>query len=188
MAKVRDISSYISLLLVASFTMPAFAGDPLPVVTYQPLSSAVPTIGSGLLVILAALMVVLVYRFHKVGKNTAAMLAATFLLGALVSGGAGFKMVSDAMAVANRVELTQPSGSSVILSLGGNCLINTSGTAQQIKSISNLGGVYFIKRTGGSTCDSQVTEGTYLDYCSVSPPTTLSPNDGCFIKIVNGDS
>ena len=188
MIRARRMYKYMGLLPATLITAPAFAGVPsLPLVTYGPLApSAVPTIGGSLLLILAALMVAVVFRLHKAGNRSAAMLAGTLLAGALASGGAGLKMVADAHAVAGRKNLSDPSGGAVELTVGGNCLINTSGITQQIQSIETFDNSYTIRDPeGGSTCHDLVTEGAYREFCSDGPSTTLENNDGCFIYVLD---
>ena len=115
----RSFYRSLGLFVGASLALPAFAGSPpsLPVITYGP-TPPVPALGGSLLMILAVLMVLVVYRLHKAQGRSAAMLTGALLLGALSSAGVGLKLVTDAHALLQTVNLDNSEGGTKELGVG----------------------------------------------------------------------
>lgn len=174
--------------LAASFLVSAqsLAGTQTGVITYGPLSSAVPALGGAGLIVLSALLGLVSLRFLK-DRNSGKFLTLAILTGAIAAGGSGVKLISDAHAAPiGLVALSNASGGSVAIEAEGYSNVrNTTGAAQKILSISVEPGCVLasdLNINGGNVVNGG-NGGAFRGTCSDSPGTVLQPADFCEVNV-----
>lgn len=174
----RALSLPASLL----FGSAAQAGDVGGVITYGPLSaSAVPTLGAGALILLAGLLALAAWRMHRAGQlRNNSFLAVALVVGATSAGIGGVQMVDARPPLA---EFSNPSGGTVPLVGGLNCVGNRTEIAQRISSIETSPGYTFLEGNngvdnGGGCLDNlQGNGGDIASACAEG--TVLQPDGVC---------
>lgn len=181
--KNRWARGTLSILTPLLLSSAAQAGTvPGGTLTYGPLSSsAIPTLGAGALVLLAALLALAVWRMHRSGQlRNNSFLTVALVIGATSAGLGGIQLVD---ATPPLQEFSNPSGGSVPLSDGLNCVGNGTDLAQRVISIETSPGFTFLPGNngalnGGGCPDSlQSNAGGLASACAEG--TVLQPNGVC---------
>ncbi len=135
--KTRGHGVKTTVLAIAGsgFALPAIAGTP-GTITFSPSAVApVPTLGSTLLVLLAALLGVIAMKSYRRAGGITPMIAGLLAIAALTSAGGGIKLVREVHAAIVTNTITQPEGQAFSLSRGPNSFLNDAGTTLETSDI-----------------------------------------------------
>jgi hypothetical protein len=152
---------------------------------YGPLATAIPSLGGVALVLLSAMMFVALWQMKRRGMiGGSRFMALALVSGALASGVSGVKLVADVRATPVDKELTNPSGGTIDLDVGFNCVRNATDVVQEVRSI-NIGPPPSNSGNAGTCPES----GSYLPAAQGGDPadeceegTRLAPNYACFVE------
>jgi hypothetical protein len=158
------------------------------IISYSPLSTAVPTLGGNLLIALAVLLMLIAFRLLKdrqrAGTNLVIAIAA---IAALASGAGGFKLVADASAVLpGPLEMTDADGGTVSIPGPGFWEVtNATDVPMKIDSIQFSPGCSDQPPVNGAARDT-LNGAVPSSTCTTS--TTLAPKaaDICTLEVFCG--
>ena len=190
---------YSSLQLLAalglgSFASLAAAGTGGAVITYGPvMATAVPAISGGLLIVLAALMMLIAFRLikHRSQSGTNLVIAVVAIT-SLATGAGGIKLMADAHAVIPGAQMTDSNGGTLGVPSGISRVVNATAVPQKIIKIEYSEGCSL--NNGGSveTCSTTtVLASQSANYCDidVSCPSTcaFTWNPNFYVDFSGGD-
>jgi len=135
--RVSGVKLGVVAIAASALAFPTFAGTP-GTITFSPSAVApVPTLGSALLVLLAALLGVIALKSYRRAGGITPMIIGLLAVAALASTGGGISLVRQAQATVQivAVEITQPQGQTFTLSTGPNRFLNDAGTALETSGI-----------------------------------------------------
>ena len=163
--------------------------QPAGTVTYGPLATPIPTLSGVGLVMLALMMASVIWYLKRGGWTEGGkFLGFSLMIGAAVSMTAGVKLISDANAVLDYLDLTNPSGGTENFYGGINCVRNITLVSQEIIKIeyagANNGGIAgaVANGNGGANVGGCPTNGGDAPPCVDTPPkTVLEQNEICTI-------
>ncbi|MFT4613660.1 MAG: hypothetical protein ACI9NT_000801 [Bacteroidia bacterium] len=179
----RKVPALFALLIVSQ---QVFAGNGVGSISHEPTANAVPLLGGAGLIVLSALLGLLSLRFLKERGRSGSFLIVAAMAGAVASAGGGLKLISDAEAQFNGIQLTELSGGKITIPFEGfNSVINAAGTAQEITRISLNEGcelqVFRVMSLGNG--GNGGNGGTFRGACDDKPGTVLQPGDFCDISV-----
>ncbi len=159
-----------TLASMTSFFSSVASAQVVPVeITYAPLAASIPTLSSMMLVLTAIILGVVAFHLLK-SDGTARMMGFFLVLGSVVMGVGGLKIIGDAYA-ALPSEMDNPNGGKLYRSIEG-IVENKSGVTQQIVSINCL----------VPTSATLTVSNFGAPECSDSPSTILKPSEVCTIN------
>lgn len=149
-------------------TSDAFAGMGGGTIVYGPPAESIPTLSGTMLIVLGLFLAVLAFRVlrnHSGGLPLASIVALSI---AGLSGVSGVKLVQEAYAVAG-YSMSQPNGGSEFIgAIGFEVPVdNTSGRAQQIKSV---------------TPQPSCAVGTVTQSPACAPGVIVQPSNSCYVR------
>lgn len=160
-----------TLASMTSFFSSVASAQVAPVeITYAPLAASIPTLSSMMLVLTAIILGVVAFHLLK-SDGTARMMGFFLVLGSVVMGVGGLKIIGDAYATSRPPEMDNPNGGKLYRSIEG-IVENKSGVTQQIVSIKCL-----VQRSATLTLSN-----FGAPECSDSPSTILKPSEVCTIN------
>lgn len=191
---------YSSLQVLAALGLGSFASLAAAgtsggaVITYGPvIATAVPAISGGLLIVLAALMMLIAFRLikHRPQSGTNLVIAVV-AIASLATGAGGIKLMADAHAVIPGAQMTDSNGGTLGVPSGISRVVNATAVPQKIINIEYSQGCSL--NNGGSmgACSTATTLAAQsANYCDidVSCPSTcaLAWNPNFYVDFSAGD-
>lgn len=139
--RVHGVKITVLAIAASALALPTFAGTPSSgSITFSPSAVApVPTLGSTLLVLLAALLGVIAMKSYRRAGGITPMIAGLLAVAALASAGGGINLLREAQAVIRTNTIIQPQGQTFPLGEGPNSFLNDAGTTLETSAIELVG-------------------------------------------------